>query len=78
VRARLKTGNPLAPSKAPVPKVNAPAPASSKLMAAASSTSAARSSVEDLLRAVASEIGLATAIGLLEEQRQHVLRVLGR
>ena len=34
-------------------------------------------SAEDLLRAVASEIGLARAIGVLEEQRRQVLKMLG-
>jgi hypothetical protein len=56
--------------KQPIPKTAA---APSAVKAATRPTSS-----EDLLRAVASEIGLATAIGLLEEQRRQVLRVLGR
>jgi len=36
-----------------------------------------RTSAEDLLRAVAAEIGLARALSILEEQRRAVLRVLG-
>jgi hypothetical protein len=38
---------------------------------------AGRTTTEDLLRAVASEIGLRRAIGLLEEQRRQVLNVIG-
>jgi hypothetical protein len=40
-------------------------------------TLAGRTTVEDLLKAVASEIGLRRAIGLLEEQRARVLSVIG-
>jgi hypothetical protein len=50
------------PEPAPTPVPNAPA---------------GRTTAEDLLRAVASEIGLRRAIGLLEEQRARVLNVIG-
>jgi 1,4-alpha-glucan branching enzyme len=85
VRTRVKES---ASKKAGPPKVVAgtatakpptapPAKVATTQMAKPVTDSDPRTSIEDLLRAVASEIGLARALAVLHEQRAQVLRVLG-
>lgn len=83
-KGAAKKTSPAKPSPKPTAKKGAPARGAATPAAEASAPTAPHAarhtpatSHEELLRAVASEIGLARAIGVLEEQRRQVLRVLG-
>jgi hypothetical protein len=87
VHGRAKAAKPIEAKVAAKPAAVTPkppavvAPVAPKLETAptpaAPAATAGRTTAEDLLKAVASEIGLRRAIGLLEEQRARVLSVIG-
>jgi hypothetical protein len=78
VRGRLNTDKQTAsPPAKSTKKTTSSAPRTQHPTRAAPPTASSLGSAEELLRALASEIGLARAIDLLEEQRRRVLRILG-